>query len=677
MKTTVVILIIILVHINHLHSQEITINAPTSVGTKDYHSISISPTGNAIIVGNGIIVHSDASGTRITESEETVYNDVTYISGTVFLVVTSSGSIKRSSDNGNTWNTVHNQKHTLNSVYFANSLAIAVGDYGTILISEDEGLTWQNQKRKTSEHLYSTFIQENNTYCVGNGGTIIYSTDKGKNWECKEGIMRDDFRFITFTNSSIGFVGGTNGSIYRSDNSGKTWTTILSDTTFSFQNCYNGNNLLIATGNEGALYISSDNGNNWNKNNLPFHKEWTNAASSIGNEIVVVGDRGTVYKGRNNSWTKNTNTPMNSDLFCISKNADRIFVGGANGSLFYSSDNGKTWNDAGTNSTQDVSAIIHNNNEVYAFNTADSSLLHSSDKGNSWTLKKLPANSILTAKIYTDNGNKKYTFFAGGNGIYYSENFTDWFIAAENLNIKTSTLYSIEGIDSDKLYAVGEKGLLLRYEGGGTNWSLINPLTDKNLYDIALSADGKDIIAIGEKGTAIYSEDNGNSWQKILVDTLTWKSVVADDARKRFILTSIEGIIYAGKNNSWEKLVTTGNIMFNSAVFDENMWLCGVDGYIGSLPLTASYIQSDDNVKSDNIQIRYNATEERIYIVNKSTQAVNVSLYTTGGISTSLRCELGSDMKKEFNTHQMASGVYHCIVRIGNQYIYKSVLIAR
>ncbi len=676
MKPLLPILILALMQVIALHSQEITIKAPSNLGTKDYHSISISSTGNAVIVGNGVIVTSDQNNARITATEETVFNDIVHSSGTVFIAVTSSGTIKHSSDNGNTWNTVHSQKHSLNSIVSLNTLCMAVGDYGTILISDDNGVTWNNQKKKTTEHLFSAFIQENALFCVGNGGTIIRSSDKGKTWEGTEGFMNDDFRFITFINNSVGFLGGANGNIYRTDNSGIAWQRVVSDTNFSFQNCHRNNSLLIATGSKGSFYSSNDNGNTWNKKDLPFQAEWINGAATLNNNIVLVGDRGLIYTGKDNSWAKNTNVSKNRDLYCITKNSDRIFTGGKNGSLQYSTDEGKNWTSANISSTNNISTILHNNNDVYAFCTTDSTMLYSSDKGESWLTKRLPCNSVLCATVYMDN-NKKYGFLGGKEGLYFSENFTEWKVAAPGLNAQKNIIYSIEGNNTNTLYALGEKGLILKYVSGGENWTLIPPLTDKNLHDIAMFADGKDILSVGEKGLVVYSVDNGSSWKKILVDTLTWKSVIADDSRNRFILTSIEGIIYIGKNETWQKITTINNLIFNSAKFDETLWFCGTDGYVSSMPITATDIPNINVPNAEDVIVQYNVLEDNILIWNNFSHSVNVSIYTNEGIRTSLKCELESNMKKVFSVENLASGVYHCIVRIGNRNIYKSVAIIR
>lgn len=676
MKPLLRILITALMQVIVLHSQEITIKAPSNFGTKDYHSIAVSSNGNAVIVGNGIIVTSDQNNVHITASDETVFNDIVHTSGTVFIVVTSSGTIKRSSDNGTTWNTVHNQKYTLNSIACLGTLCIAVGDYGTILISEDNGITWNNQKRKTTEHLFSAFIQENTLFCAGNGGTIIRSPDKGKTWEGIEGFVNDDLHFITFINNSIGFLGGANGNIYRTDNSGITWQSVVSDTNFSFQKCHRNNALLIATGSKGSFYMSNDNGNSWSRKELPFQAEWINGAATLDNNIVLVGDRGMIYTGKDNLWAKNTNVSKNRDLYCITKNSDRIFTGGRDGSLQYSTDEGKNWTSANISSTTNISTILHNNNDVYAFCTADSTMLYSSDKGEAWLTKRLPCNSALCATMYMDN-NKKYGFFGGKDGLYFSEDFLDWKVAASGVNTQKNIIYSIESNNVNTLYAVGEKGLMLKHMSGGENWTLIPSLTDKNLYDIAIFTDGKDILSVGEKGLVLYSDDNGNSWKKILVDTLTWKSVIADDSRNRFILTSIEGIIYIGKNETWQKITTANNLIFNSAKFDETLWFCGTDGYVSSMPITATDLPNINVPNAEDVIVQYNVSEDKILIWNNFAYSVNVSIYTNEGIGTSLKCELGSNMKKAFSAQNLASGVYHCIIRIGNRNIYKPVAIMR
>lgn len=84
-------------------------------------------------------------------------------------------------------------------------------------------------------------------------------------------------------------------------------------------------------------------------------------------------------------------------------------------------------------------------------------------------------------------------------------NSTTW-ITSESITSKH--IYCVWGIESEDVYAAGESGTILHYDG--TSWSSVN---DDNFTDDLYALWGnssKDIFAVGESGTILHY--NGSSW---------------------------------------------------------------------------------------------------------------------------------------------------------------------
>jgi len=79
----------------------------------------------------------------------------------VFVVVGDSGTIVRSTDNGETWDNATSP--TANSLYgatFGNNTFVAVGLSGNIVRSTDNGETWDNATSPTTIHLSDIIFSE-------------------------------------------------------------------------------------------------------------------------------------------------------------------------------------------------------------------------------------------------------------------------------------------------------------------------------------------------------------------------------------------------------------------------------------------------------------------------------------------------------------------------------------
>ena len=147
----------------------------------------------------------------------------------------STIGIFKSTDGGITWV----QKSSLNSssIYFSDiNNGWAVGGEG-ILKSTDGGETWIVKSSLIAS--YVRFYNANIGMCVGNG--VLYSTNGGETWITKSG---PSLQSINFTNSTIIWGYTSDGTIYKSENSGDSWDTLNTglgiDGTAHFVNDYTG-----------------------------------------------------------------------------------------------------------------------------------------------------------------------------------------------------------------------------------------------------------------------------------------------------------------------------------------------------------------------------------------------------------------------------------------------------
>ena len=66
-------------------------------------------------------------------------------------------------------------------------------------------------------------------------------------------------------------------------------------------------------------------------------------------------------------------------------------------------------------------------------------------------------------------------------------------------------------IHKNKIYAVGERGIILRSKDQGESWEQVSSPVDVTLTGITFSSDNEGWI-VGHESTILHSSDGGDSW---------------------------------------------------------------------------------------------------------------------------------------------------------------------
>ena len=114
---------------------------------------------------------------------------------------------------------------SLYSIVFGSTrLGWIVGEGGAILHTEDGGASWTPQIRFTDKTLLSaSFVNEKSGWAVGAEGTILHTVD-GLSWTPQTSGTGKDLTSVAFINEQSGWVVGQDGVILRTDDGGATWT---------------------------------------------------------------------------------------------------------------------------------------------------------------------------------------------------------------------------------------------------------------------------------------------------------------------------------------------------------------------------------------------------------------------------------------------------------------------
>ncbi len=280
-------------------------------------------------------------------------------------------------------------KLLFNGIVMAGKRLISVGQYGTILYSDDKGKTWISATVPVSADLVAVhFPTPQKGWAVGHDGVVLHSTDAGATWvkqldfrnvgelitkfykEHKPmnvsgpanldqfnadmsafGLPMDvspikEFLDVYFENEKAGFLVGTFGIIFRTTDGGKTWEPWLDHVSDPLQHPH----MYSVRSIDGDIYITGERGllmrldrktSTFRPIKTPYEGTFFGIAGK-GGAMAAYGMRGNVYRSTNKgaSWKK-IDTSVDSGLVGAAVTEDgRIIVVSQGGDVLLSSENG-------------------------------------------------------------------------------------------------------------------------------------------------------------------------------------------------------------------------------------------------------------------------------------------------------------------------------------------------
>ncbi len=153
----------------------------------------------------------------------------------------------------------------------AEGLTVAVGGFGTVLVSEDAGATWSQtildweelQPEGLEAHLYDVAITADGEILVcGEFAMILSSSDRGETWQVRH---RGDASLFAMhlDEQGLGFAVGQEGTILRTTDLGKSWQPVESNSVANLLDVWHSAQGEVVTIGIRALLRSSDKGTNW------------------------------------------------------------------------------------------------------------------------------------------------------------------------------------------------------------------------------------------------------------------------------------------------------------------------------------------------------------------------------------------------------------------------------
>ena len=378
------------------------------------------------------------------------------------------------------WQNPLPQGNTILNIQFINeNIGWMMGDYGTILKTNDGGKNWTFLDSKTNNMIYSfQFISQDTGWACAYEGIILKTIDGGENWIRQDSGRAWFLNSICFVDKNKGWAVDASSQLFQTTNGGEYWT---------IQN-FSGQYL------NSIFFLNKDLG-------------WICGS----NRIFKTSDSG-------QSWTSfdiSLRYGIKEVIFIDSLNGWGI---GSFGSIAKTTDAGETWIEQLYTDADNFYSIKFNNHQDGFVVGSFGRIYFTTDSGNTWKLKKMKYDDQTLYDISIKNSNY---FIVGESGVMYKS--TDYGNSWTSLDvIGFNSFKDIQFINNKIGWMIGtsDSAVIYKTVDGGINWEV------KYSYyggiDALYFLDAVNGWVVGDWGFIYLTEDGGETWKKVPLPDYLW-----------------------------------------------------------------------------------------------------------------------------------------------------------
>ncbi len=341
-----------------------------------------------------------------------------------------NGSIYLSTNGGFQWEEktpdVIRNNRTLAIWANAQGKVWTVGKYVSILYSPDFGLTWTDQYPASKQTLFEpSFYNAFVGFVGGADGTLMKTRNSGAVWERVDFPRNENFFGTVMTGDSTVVVASGTGRVFRSVDFGKTWTQI-GNNMGQIKDLYaiNSQTFLVTNG-IGEIYKTTNTGATWNRvydgpqslNSITFYDAALGWAVGAGGMIIVTKDGGDSWELQFNHFDLDF-----SDVYFATSAEGWVTSKKLSASIWHTTNGGQDWHTISlpiSTFWHAVSFATPSRGWIVGGSTDNGVIYRTDDGGQSWVLDHTSPDPLLG--IYSiKNSQTAWAVGFGGNIMKYS-----------------------------------------------------------------------------------------------------------------------------------------------------------------------------------------------------------------------------------------------------------------
>jgi photosystem II stability/assembly factor-like uncharacterized protein len=402
------------------------------------------------------------------------------------------------------------------------------------------------------------FVDANNGWVVGSGGTIFRTSDSGATWTKQTCGTTRDLRAVYFRDGATGWAVGGNpvvgvgpiGVVYKTTNGGQTWGAQASNVSGVLYSVH------FVDANTGWAV-----GGGWS--------DGTNPPSYI-STIVKTIDGGATWSYQMNQIFQTSNQPRS--VFFIDANSG--WAVGDNGTILKTTDGGQNWISKTSGTTSDLNSVQFVNSQigwaVVAENLGD--VIKTTDGGESWFTQDIAVQGFFHSLDFIDAQTGWVVGEQSSDGVVFrtSDGGATWSKYAQP-NIYLGSVCFVDGVTG---WVTGTSSMVMKTQDGGVSWANQSWMTRNRLW-ATYFLDANTGWTGGAGGQLLKTTDAGANWQLIpgpntnIINAIYFadsKNGWACQTRGKILRTTDSG-------ESWAQVNTSTNRDFYG--------MCFIDGKTG------------------------------------------------------------------------------------------------
>jgi len=230
-----------------------------------------------------------------------------------FFMAGSRGKIWKTTNSGQSFKVLETptSRHLQDIAFWDEKRAVAVGDEGVALTTDDGGTSWNIVKDIPKSDVDNklikvTALDEGRAFAVGVVGAILYTEDYGKTWVRKKEEEDISYNDVFFIDENEGWVVGEFATILKTEDGGDTWTKqdveegedraeqVVETDINIFAIAAKNDNFLLAAGTEGTILTTKNGGKFWQRKTSDTSQHLL-ALSHDDSKYVGVGNNGIIF----------------------------------------------------------------------------------------------------------------------------------------------------------------------------------------------------------------------------------------------------------------------------------------------------------------------------------------------------------------------------------------------
>jgi photosystem II stability/assembly factor-like uncharacterized protein len=493
-------------------------------------------------------------------------NSIKFLDDSVAIAVGDMGTVIKTTNGGLNWFTLpftnYKVLRCVNSL--GNNSLFICGDSGLVFKSTNSGISWQSLNSKTNYNLNAiSFVNDSIGFIVGDNCTILKTNDRGLNWDSVNYSIATSLYSVFFVNSQTGYLGGST-YILKTVNGGFNWSIVG-----TYSNC----------GFRSFLFFNSDTGYTvgYHSGFIPsgiFYKTTNGGINWIESSITGTGCYSLQFKNLNTGFVtayygvvSTTNGGINWVNFTSSQDYSLIasdiafgntaFAVGNGGNILKTTSFGMNWISVSNLfpglSNNDI--FFCNENTGYVCDAAGNSvILKTTNGGSNWYMTEGPQGTLFS--IFFTSNDTGYT--VGGTNIVYktTNGGINWNAQQTNSADGFRVVYFINQLTG---VVGGYHSCIYRTTNGGMNWDLKNTEYTGTIGSISFANEFTGYAVNAWLGM-IKTTNGGNNW--FYISSISSSRVFFINPNTGFAISGNKILKTSNSGLSWDQVLLT-NVILN------------------------------------------------------------------------------------------------------------------